>query len=127
MDNTKEIITVESGHDTVFSFQEALYDCVCCKCNSELWWEADFDADGTNYYASCCNIRYRMTPNTVTVSAYEDENEDEENVMSVEEKEKDERRINMIREALEKGRLESMERERLRRVDPATLSDQFTL
>lgn len=55
----------------IYSFRDSLYNKVCIGCGKNLGWIADFDADGTNYYASCCNKQYVMIPNSVEIRIYE--------------------------------------------------------
>lgn len=58
-------------------FHDALYKMVCEKCDDYLDWEADFDADGTTYFAFCCSRMYRMSPPlTVSVSWEDDDTDD---------------------------------------------------
>lgn len=50
-------------------FQRALYAGKCGVCGESLSWEASFDADGTSYYAECCQMDYYMSPSKVIVQA----------------------------------------------------------
>jgi hypothetical protein len=52
---------------TMADFQKALYDYRCPTCDAPVDWEADFDADGTNYHARCCKNNFFMQPATVTI------------------------------------------------------------
>lgn len=63
-------------HDKVYDFEDALYNSKCYKCNEELYWEADFDADGTSYSTSCCMLLFTMFPHTVLVNVEVQENDD---------------------------------------------------
>ena len=51
----------------IHEFKKALYDYACPTCNKKISWEADFDADGTNYHAMCCKNNFFMQPATVTI------------------------------------------------------------
>jgi hypothetical protein len=55
-------------NEKVYSFSECLYKANCCVCGDELTWEAEFDADGTDYMADCCGKVYHMSPHTVKVT-----------------------------------------------------------
>jgi hypothetical protein len=59
--------------DTIVGFVDGLYKATCADCGEKLYWEADFDADGTNYHATCCDHRYTMYPHTVRIHREEDE------------------------------------------------------
>lgn len=68
---------VRIGDDEqVLPFQQALYHAVCAECGEELAWEANFDADGTTYGASCCGYWYRMAPHSVKVSRERQDDDD---------------------------------------------------
>lgn len=58
------------------TFIEALYKTRCSTCRNKIQWEANFDADGTTYSATCCNLNYYMSPLSVTISI-EPEKEEE--------------------------------------------------
>ncbi len=58
----------------IYDFGDALYKGECDVCKESLDWEADFDADGTNYYTSCCGNHYAMFPNTVRLEIEPEEN-----------------------------------------------------
>lgn len=55
-------------NDQILPFHDALYEGRCPECNGKIYWEADFDADGTSYFGRCCNKRFRLYPSTVSVS-----------------------------------------------------------
>ena len=57
----------------IASFQEALYHAECGVCGENLPWEAEFDADGTNYVAECCKRQYWMNPYQVLLTFEEGE------------------------------------------------------
>ena len=44
----------------------------CTDCLARLQWEADFDADGTSYYSSCCGHQYTMYPETMRLEREQD-------------------------------------------------------
>ena len=58
-------------HDYIYNFKECLYNKTCIECGKNIDWVADFDADGTNYYSSCCEKQYVMVPALVQVKVYE--------------------------------------------------------
>ena len=62
---------VENGAEV--DFRECLYKAQCEQCGQKLTWEADFDADGTNYHAHCCQHLYTMEPATVRCTVENDE------------------------------------------------------
>lgn len=51
----------------ILSFSEALYKAQCPICGGLLNWEADFDADGTDYYAECCKKTFCMVSYKVKI------------------------------------------------------------
>jgi hypothetical protein len=57
-------------------FSRALHYGVCKDCGETLDWEAEFDADGTNYFAYCCKQSYHMYPNTVSIEVEFEEEEE---------------------------------------------------
>lgn len=61
-----------------YEFEDCLYKAQCKECESTLNWEANFDADGTQYFAYCCNLQYVMSPKNVWVAIYENNGEDYE-------------------------------------------------
>jgi len=50
-----------------YNFSEVLYDGACPKCKDNVDWEANFDADGTTYFAECCELKFWMGIETVKV------------------------------------------------------------
>jgi len=54
-------------NDEILDFRTALYQAECKECCCALDWEANFDADGTNYNATCCGLRYSLSPYKVVV------------------------------------------------------------
>lgn len=48
--------------NNIIPFKEAL--ALDCECGEKLYWEAQFDADGTDYYAYCvlCAAHHRLYP-----------------------------------------------------------------
>jgi hypothetical protein len=59
---------VVGDQETEAVFQDALYRGACGDCGEGLEWEANFDADGTTYFARCCGHHYWMSPSKVFVS-----------------------------------------------------------
>jgi len=59
-------------------FYDALYKAQCKTCKCELEWDANFDADGTTYYADCCGLDYYMKPESVVVSVEDREKDEDE-------------------------------------------------
>ena len=61
--------------ERVLKFNEALYNFKCINCRIKtLDWEADFDADGTTYFARCCERFYYMEPYIVKITISWDDN-----------------------------------------------------
>ena len=54
-------------NDEIIDFRKALYESQCRECGEKLYWEADFDVDGTNYRATCCRLNYTLSPYQVVV------------------------------------------------------------
>jgi hypothetical protein len=44
----------------VIEFSKALYQTKCPICDERVEWEAQFDADGTVYLATCCGHEFFM-------------------------------------------------------------------
>lgn len=63
---------IPASSEVIAEFAVALYGCGCIVCKQGLEWEANFNADGTNYYARCCGKRYVMVPHTVKVTVEEE-------------------------------------------------------
>ena len=61
----------------VADFEDILYKGQCKFCEDKLGWEASFDADGTDYYAECCDTSYWFSPHTVMVGMSENDDEEE--------------------------------------------------
>jgi hypothetical protein len=56
-------------HDQILPLDDALYEAQCPECDEIIYWEADFDADGTtSYFGECCNKRFRLYSASVRVS-----------------------------------------------------------
>lgn len=64
-------------NDEILSFRLALYESQCKDCGSKLFWEAEFDADGTNYSTECCSLRYSLAPYKVVVGVEVKDNEND--------------------------------------------------
>lgn len=52
----------------ILTFETALYNAQCSVCGDLLNWEADFDADGTTYYAKCCKKSFCMSSHTIEIT-----------------------------------------------------------
>lgn len=50
----------------VQDFGKCLNEAQCPQCETDLEWEATFNANGTNYHAMCCDLIFTMRPHTVT-------------------------------------------------------------
>lgn len=59
----------------VAEFKKILYHGACPKCKHKVEWEADFDADGTSYFTTCCELEFRMYP--IQYIVYIDEKQEE--------------------------------------------------
>ena len=46
----------------VTEFKEMLYHSQCPTCTNRIYWEAIFDADGSNYVAQCCDHNFHAIP-----------------------------------------------------------------
>ena len=66
---TPEQVPAIKGETAPFS--EALYHSICPNCRETLFWEAEFDADGTSYHARCCKHQYWMKTHTVEFDCVE--------------------------------------------------------
>jgi hypothetical protein len=65
------ITKVVAGEGHIMGFTDGLYRAGCSECGEGLSWEANFDADGTNYYATCCGRRHVMRPYEVIITVDE--------------------------------------------------------
>lgn len=68
MGDSEHKVVVVGDQEAEVDFRQALYHGVCGDCKDGLEWEANFDADGTTYFAKCCGHRYSMRPSKVVVS-----------------------------------------------------------
>ena len=46
----------------IAEFKEMLYHSKCPICKNGIYWEAIFDADGSNYVAECCDRSFQAIP-----------------------------------------------------------------
>lgn len=54
-------------NEEILLFNDALYEAQCPICGEKIEWEANFDADGTNYSAECCGESFYMVPYRVKI------------------------------------------------------------
>lgn len=64
-------------YEEILNFGDVLYEAQCPICGEKLEWEADFDADGTNYCAKCCEKIFYMIPYKVKICIEKSRERDE--------------------------------------------------
>lgn len=55
-------VIIDFTEEKSVDFSDALYRAKCGECKEGLEWEANFDADGSNYRAECCGFIYGISP-----------------------------------------------------------------